>query len=166
VLINAWLQEILSVLQVQPPLVCSWSSHSLRSGGASAAFALGVDLLVIMNWGLWSTLDSLHLYVDVPVQPYAATALFLAICCASRAPPLVLLLREGLVCIYYLPWCYVCVFLGSVHALACQTPSVGGSSSMALSLLPIDRNARITIRGFVFLPGREGQFLAGRVSAM
>ena len=75
-LINAWLQEILSVLQVQPPLVCSWSSHSLRSGGASAAFALGVDLLVIMNWGLWSTLDSLHLYVDVLVQPDAATALF------------------------------------------------------------------------------------------
>ena len=49
-LINAWMQEILSVLQVQPPLGCSWSSHSLRSGGASAAFALGVDLLVIMNF--------------------------------------------------------------------------------------------------------------------
>ena len=41
---------------------------------------------------------------------------------------------------YCIPWCYVCVFLGRVHALACQTPSVGGSSSMALSLLPIDRN--------------------------
>ena len=28
------------------------------------------------------------------------------------------------------------------------------------------RNARITIRGFVFLPGREGPFRAGRVSAV
>ena len=86
-LINTWLQEILSVLQVQPPLGCSWSSHSLRSGGASAAFALGVDLLVIMNWGLWSTLDSLHLYVDVLVQPDAAAALFFGHLLRVPCPP-------------------------------------------------------------------------------
>jgi hypothetical protein len=86
-LINAWLHEILSVLQVQPPLGCSWSSHSLRSGGASAAFALGVDLLVIMNWGLWSTLDSLHLYVDVLVQPDAAAALFFGHLLRVPCPP-------------------------------------------------------------------------------
>jgi hypothetical protein len=86
-LINAWMQEILSVLQVHLPLGCSWSSHSLRSGGASAAYALGVDLLVIMNWGLWSSLDSLHLYVDVLVQPDAGTVLFFAHLLWVPCPP-------------------------------------------------------------------------------
>lgn len=75
-LVNVWLREVLTILDVVPPVGCSWSSHSLRSGGASAAFSLGVDLLTIMNWGLWSTLDSLHLYVDVLVRADAAASLF------------------------------------------------------------------------------------------
>ena len=75
-LVNAWLQEVLAVLNVEAPVGCSWSSHSLRSGGASAAFALGVDLLVIMSWGLWASLDSLHLYVDVLVRADEAAGLF------------------------------------------------------------------------------------------
>jgi len=75
-LVNAWLQEVLAALNVEAPVGCSWSSHSLRSGGASAAFALGVDLLVIMSWGLWASLDSLHLYVDVLVRADEAAGLF------------------------------------------------------------------------------------------
>ena len=74
--INTWLQEVILALGVAPPLGCSWSSHSMRSGGASAAFALGVDLLIIKSWGLWASLDSLHLYVDVLVAADEATGLF------------------------------------------------------------------------------------------
>lgn len=74
--ISTWLQEVLGALGVAPPVGCSWSSHSLRSGGASAAFALGVDLLVIKSWGLWASLDSLHLYVDVLVAADEAAGLF------------------------------------------------------------------------------------------
>jgi hypothetical protein len=53
---------------------------------------------------------------------------------------------------------YVCVFfLVAAHkALAFQTTTVGASSSAALSLLPIDRNTRITVRVFVFLSGSRG----------
>ena len=111
-----------------------------------------------------------HLYVDVLVQPDAATALFFghllrAFVARSVPPPwrssFVMALS---VCIVYLG--VMCVFLLAARsALAYQTQPVGGSSSMALSLLPIDRNARITVRGFMFLPGREGPFQAGRVSA-
>ena len=36
--------------------------------------------------------------------------------------------------------------VASRRALAFQTATVGASSSAALSLLPIDRNARITVR--------------------
>ena len=86
-LINGWLQEILSALGVTPPLGCAWTSHSLRSGGASAAFALGVELLVIMNWGLWSTLDSLHLYIDVLVKSDVAAALFFGHLLREPWPP-------------------------------------------------------------------------------
>ena len=110
-LINAWMQEILSVLQVHLPLGCSWSSHSLRSGGASAAYALGVDLLVIMNWGLWSSLDSLHLYVDVLVQPDAGTVLFFAHLLWVPCPPpwRSSFVMAVSVCIVYLG--VMCVFL-------------------------------------------------------
>jgi hypothetical protein len=89
-LINGWLQEILSVLGVTTPLGCAWTSHSLRSGGASAAFALGVELLVIiiiMNWGLWSTLDLLHLYIDVLVQSDEVEALFFGHLLREPWPP-------------------------------------------------------------------------------
>ena len=75
-LVNTWLQEVLSALGVSAPAGCSWTSHSLRSGGASAAFALGVDLLVIMAWGLWASMDSLHLYVDVLVAADEAAGIF------------------------------------------------------------------------------------------
>jgi hypothetical protein len=76
------------MLGVTLSLGCAWTSHSLRSGGASTAFSLGVDPFVIMNWGLWSTLDSLHLYIDVLVQSDAVAALFFGhLLCEPWPPP-------------------------------------------------------------------------------
>jgi hypothetical protein len=56
----------------------------------------------------------------------------------------------------------VCFLVAARRALAFQTATVGASSSAALSLLPIDRNARITVRVFVFLSGWRGPVL-GRI---
>ena len=53
-------------------LVVALSAQWRRFSG----FALGVDLLVIKSWGLWASLDSLHLYVDVLVAADEAAGLF------------------------------------------------------------------------------------------
>ena len=52
--------------QVTPPGV-KWTSHSLRRGGASAYHVIGVSIVVIMVWGLWKSLPSALLYIDVSV---------------------------------------------------------------------------------------------------
>jgi hypothetical protein len=57
-----------------PPGV-KWIGHSLRRGGASAAHAIGVSIAVIMAWGLWKSLASALLYIDVSVRP-SSEALF------------------------------------------------------------------------------------------
>ncbi len=49
--------------------------HSLRRGGASAAHAIGVSIVVIMAWGFWESLASALLYIDVSVRP-SSEALF------------------------------------------------------------------------------------------
>ena len=50
-LIDIWLQEALSWVAATPPPGVLWSSHSLRSGGATAALAIGVDVFTIARWG-------------------------------------------------------------------------------------------------------------------
>jgi hypothetical protein len=40
-----------------------------------------------MNWGLWSTLDSLHLYIDVLVKSDVAAALFFGHLLREPWPP-------------------------------------------------------------------------------
>ena len=52
-----------------------WTGHSLRRGGASAAHAIGASIAVIMAWGLWKSLASALLYIDVAVRP-SSEALF------------------------------------------------------------------------------------------
>ncbi len=56
-----------------PPGV-KWIGHSLRRGGASAAHAIGVS---IMSWGLWKSLASALLYIDVSMR---SSSLFWATC--------------------------------------------------------------------------------------
>ena len=52
-----------------------WTGHSLRRGGASPAHAIGASIAVIMTWGLWKSLASALLYIDVAVRP-SSEALF------------------------------------------------------------------------------------------
>jgi hypothetical protein len=63
-----------STFQLLQELV-KWTGHSLRRGGASAAHAMGVSIAVIMAWGLWKSLASALLYIDVSVRP-SSEALF------------------------------------------------------------------------------------------
>jgi len=75
-LIGHWLSEILDILKIQPPAGVAWSGHSLRSGGASAAYSIGVDALIVMRFGIWKTLASAQIYIDVLTLPDAAAYLF------------------------------------------------------------------------------------------
>ncbi len=52
-----------------------WTGHSLGRGGASAAHAIGVSIVVIMAWDLWKSLASALLQIDVSVCP-SSEALF------------------------------------------------------------------------------------------
>ena len=52
-----------------------WTDHSLRRGDTSAEHAIGESITVIMVWGLWKSLASALLYIDVAVRP-SSEALF------------------------------------------------------------------------------------------
>ena len=76
-LIGNWLSEILLILNIQPPAGVSWSGHSLRSGGATAAYSIGVDALIVKRFGIWKCgLSSAQVYIDVLALPDAAARLF------------------------------------------------------------------------------------------
>ena len=68
-IITEWLLLLLVELDIPTPPGVKWTGHSLRRGGASAAHAIGVSIAVIMAWGLWKSLASALLYIDVSVSP-------------------------------------------------------------------------------------------------
>ena len=74
-IITEWLLLLLIELDIPTPPGVKWTGHSLRRGGASAAHAIGVSIAVIMAWGLWKSLASALLYIDVSVRP-SSEALF------------------------------------------------------------------------------------------
>ena len=62
----------------RPPASVSWSSHSLRSGAASAARAVGFPEHIIAHRGGWAQ-DSAALgrrYIDPSTQPSPAAGMF------------------------------------------------------------------------------------------
>ena len=75
-IVNHWLQEILDILDIQPPAGVLWSAHSLRSGGATGAYSIGVDSLIVMRFGLWKCLTSAQIYIDVLALPDVFARLF------------------------------------------------------------------------------------------
>ena len=85
---TAWLQESCSLLGAAPPPGESWQSHSLRSGAASAAAAVGVDLFRIRYYGGWAR-DSgaVFNYVHPTVQPDDAARVFFGWLTAGGAQP-------------------------------------------------------------------------------
>jgi hypothetical protein len=48
----------------------------LSPAGTSAEHAIGVSIAVIMAWGLWKSLASALLYIDVSVWPSSEALLF------------------------------------------------------------------------------------------
>ncbi len=62
-------------LDIPTPPGVKWTGHSFRRGGASATHTIGVSIAVIMTWGLWKSLASALLYIDISVRR-SAEALF------------------------------------------------------------------------------------------
>ena len=67
-IITEWLLLLLLELDIPTPPGVKWTGHSLRRGGASVAHAIDVSIVVIMAWGLWKSLASALLYIDVTVR--------------------------------------------------------------------------------------------------
>jgi len=78
-IITEWLLLLLLELDIPTPPGVTWTGHSLRRGAASASHAFGVSFAVIMAWGLWKSLASPFLYIDVSVRP-SSEALFFGHC--------------------------------------------------------------------------------------
>ena len=77
-LLNSWMAAALQHAGIRPPAGVSWSSHSLRSGAASAARAVGVPEHIIAHRGGWAQ-DSSALrrrYIDPSIQPSPAAGMF------------------------------------------------------------------------------------------
>ena len=67
---TAWLQHACTFLNVAPPPGAKWTSHSLRSGAASAANSLAVPIPSIRYWGGWSRTSGVVMhYIDPLVLP-------------------------------------------------------------------------------------------------
>lgn len=76
--VTQWLESALSATGNSPPPGFTWTSHSLRSGPASAANAIGVVLTKITFCGGWAKNSSaVHDYIDPTMQPTPAAHLLL-----------------------------------------------------------------------------------------
>lgn len=75
-LVNSWLQQCLEWICAVPPPGVAWTSHSLRSGGATAALAIGVDVYTIARWGIWASINSVQPYIDPLVKGDHAALVF------------------------------------------------------------------------------------------
>ena len=66
---SAWLTQTLAHLRVSAPGGFQYSSHSLRSGAASAGRAINVRIEVIGFWGGWASPDTIFKYYIDPSVP-------------------------------------------------------------------------------------------------
>ena len=75
--IDDLLQRVLATLGVSAPAGYSYSAHSLRSGAASAAFEVGVDIIRICYCGGWAQgSQAVHHYIDLSRQASAPAEFF------------------------------------------------------------------------------------------
>eukprot|EP00873_Tetraselmis_striata_P006694 jgi/Tetstr1/426958/TSEL_017171.t1 len=69
-----WLQLVAHMLEEHPPPGFVWTSHFLRKGAATAAYAIGVVLQKIKHFGCWAQLSSVVLdYINPTALPCAAS---------------------------------------------------------------------------------------------
>ena len=74
--IDSWLKQLLPLVGHAPPAGETWSGHSLRSGGASASLAIGVNMFYIMHHGVWKSMAAVQQYLSLHVLPSAPAYLF------------------------------------------------------------------------------------------
>lgn len=77
-LATAWVQDVCERLGAKAPLGGKYTSHSLRKGGASAAYAVGVNLRDLCDLGDWapgSPVPMKH-YIDLSVVACDAARAF------------------------------------------------------------------------------------------
>ena len=75
--IDSMLTRLLTKLNISPPEGYTYSSHSLRSGAASAAFAVGVDITRICFCGGWAVgSHAVYRYIDLTWQESADADFF------------------------------------------------------------------------------------------
>ena len=76
--LTVWLQTAYTTAGHEPPPGFCWTSHSLRKGAASAAYAIRVRLDDIRYAGGWSTKSTVleAKYVDFTMKPTKAALLF------------------------------------------------------------------------------------------
>eukprot|EP00873_Tetraselmis_striata_P035161 jgi/Tetstr1/455425/TSEL_042257.t1 len=72
--VTYWLQLVAHMLEEHPPPGFVWTSHSLRKGAATAAYAIGVVLQKIKHFGGWAQLSGVVLeYINPTALPCAAS---------------------------------------------------------------------------------------------
>eukprot|EP00873_Tetraselmis_striata_P044569 jgi/Tetstr1/464833/TSEL_009572.t1 len=72
--VTDWLQLVAHMLDEHPPPGFVWTSHSLRKGAATAAYAIGAVLQRIKHFGGWAQLSSVVLdYINPTALPCAAS---------------------------------------------------------------------------------------------
>jgi hypothetical protein len=75
-IITEWLLLLLMELDIPTPPGVKWTGHSLCRGVASTTYVIGVSIVVIMSWGLWKSLVSVLLYIDVSVRSSSEVLFF------------------------------------------------------------------------------------------
>jgi hypothetical protein len=72
-----WLQQLLTAAKIKAPDGFKYTSHSLRSGAATAMHAIGVHLTKICHYGGWAAASrAVHDYIEVSFPPSAAARRF------------------------------------------------------------------------------------------
>jgi hypothetical protein len=74
--VSAALERALQAIDFTVPPGVSFSSHSLRSGAATAAIAAGVPLPAVMAWCGWKSLSSVQRYVDPTARGDGPSSIF------------------------------------------------------------------------------------------
>lgn len=74
---SSWMDKAITYLGLAPPAGGKWTSHSLRSGAASACNAINVPLPTTRYWGGWAASSAVvNDYIDPTIQADDAAYLF------------------------------------------------------------------------------------------
>ena len=86
--IDDMLQRLLAKLGEQPPAGYKWTSHSSRSGAASAAFSVGVDIIRVCYCGGWAQgSQAVFSYIDPSWAPSEDARYFFGHMAHGARPP-------------------------------------------------------------------------------